>query len=367
MRRFCAYLFFRHAIVAIINARSIYMTEKKRLAGWKILLIVIASVIVFILLFMLGVRAYFRLPVGDYYKASEKTFVIPGTNGGYIAQGIEYDSENDRFLCTGYMNKGGASPLYVVDAKENKLIKSLKLANVDGSEYTGHAGGLALHGNKIYVADGKGLLVYDYSEVMNAQDGSLLTAKSRFSSQLNDDDYVKASFVVSSQEGIWIGEFHREGNYNTLDSHDVTLSDGSKNCGLAVLFPYDGENDTGLKEKPIKAFSLPDLVQGMCFYNGNVFISTSYGPAFSHISVYKEENLIKNTDEYQVLGAKIPLYVLSSESMTSSKKIAPMSEEIVTRNGKLYVMCESASDKYIFGKFTSSKYCYATDIEKFFG
>ena len=39
-----------------------------------------------------------------------------------------------------------------------------------------------------------------------------------------------------------------------------------------------------------------------------------------------------------------------------------MAEEIVTVDGKLYTMCESATDKYIFGKFTSAKYCYAADL-----
>ena len=45
-------------------------------------------------------------------------------------------------------------------------------------------------------------------------------------------------------------------------------------------------------------------------------------------------------------------------------KIAPMSEEIVLVGGKTYVMCESASDKSIFGKLTSANFCYATDLEK---
>ena len=41
-----------------------------------------------------------------------------------------------------------------------------------------------------------------------------------------------------------------------------------------------------------------------------------------------------------------------------------MSEEIVLVDGKTYVMCESASDKYKFGKFTGAKWCYATDLTK---
>ena len=35
------------------------------------------------------------------------------------------------------------------------------------------------------------------------------------------------------------------------------------------------------------------------------------------------------------------------------------------RDGKLYIMNESASNKYIFGKFTSADRCYATDLSYF--
>ena len=61
----------------------------------------------------------------------------------------------------------------------------------------------------------------------------------------------------------------------------------------------------------------------------------------------------------------VPRYVLDSSTQKGDIKLAPMSEEIVIVDGKLYTMCESATNKYIFGKFTSAKYCYATDISKY--
>ena len=61
----------------------------------------------------------------------------------------------------------------------------------------------------------------------------------------------------------------------------------------------------------------------------------------------------------------VPLYVLDGSTLKGDIKLAPMAEEIVIENGKLYTMCESATNKYIFGKFTSAKYCYATDLSKY--
>ena len=41
-----------------------------------------------------------------------------------------------------------------------------------------------------------------------------------------------------------------------------------------------------------------------------------------------------------------------------------MAEEIIFVDGKMLIMCESASAKYVFGKFTGGRWCYATDVEK---
>ena len=50
--------------------------------------------------------------------------------------------------------------------------------------------------------------------------------------------------------------------------------------------------------------------------------------------------------------------------MTATFDAAPMAEEIVFVNGKLLIMSESASMKYIFGNFTGGRWCYATDVGK---
>lgn len=323
-----------------------------------ILCIVIATLGVVIL----GVRAYFRLPVKSYYEASEKTFVIPDSDRGFIAQGIDYDQDNRLFLCTGYMKSSDdASPLYVIDEVTNSLKKTLSLQRENGEDYTGHSGGLAVARGKVYVADGTGLLVYDYDTILNAEDKSSIKAISRFSTKLSQDDYIGVAFVSPLPDGILVGEFYRSGNYETLPSHEIRLNDETTNRAVAVKFDFD-DSVNGISASPSLAYSLPGLVQGMCFDGGKIYLSTSWGMAFSHVYVYDEpQNSIRS--DYNILGAKIPLYALGSDNLVSDCKIAPMSEEIVSANGKLYVMCESASNKYIFGKFTSAKWCYATDIE----
>ena len=74
---------------------------------------------------------------------------------------------------------------------------------------------------------------------------------------------------------------------------------------------------------------------------------------------------MKEEGSITVLGQTVPRYVMDSSTMRADIKLVPMAEEIVIVEGKLYTMCESATNRYIFGKFTSAKYCYATDISKY--
>ena len=81
----------------------------------------------------------------------------------------------------------------------------------------------------------------------------------------------------------------------------------------------------------------------------------------SFVNCVQSENALPFTI-VTVSGISIPLYELDSASLIKDYKFAPMSEEIVFVDGKLYTMCESASDKYIFGNLTNAKWCYYTDL-----
>ena len=130
------------------------------------------------------------------YKHSEKEFTIPDINSGFIAQGLTYDARSDCFFMTGYMNDKSASPIYMVEKSTNKYVKKLLMQNPDGSEFHGHAGGMTVHGDYIYVA-GSGdscLYVFLYkdanltislkSQVANSSSSILLSSNSNSFSSL---------------------------------------------------------------------------------------------------------------------------------------------------------------------------------------
>lgn len=58
-------------------------------------------------------------------------------------------------------------------------------------------------------------------------------------------------------------------------------------------------------------------------------------------------------------GREIPLWYLDSNDLTKDVKLPPMSEEIVFVDGRIYVMNESACNKYLFGKLLRAKYIWS--------
>ena len=255
--------------------------------------------------------------------------------------------------------------MYIVSEKNSgKNYKTVYLMKKDGSDFKGHAGGIAVYGKYVYIAGGDDRCLYVYScdEILNSNDGGSVECKGRFSTKTSDNDYVDVSCVTVFNNRIIIGEFYRDVNYPTLPSHKLTTKSGDHNQALAVAFELSEEAEFGIASVPVAAYSMPDQVQGMYFTDEKIYLSTSYGINFSHIYEYDTSRVAQS--EITVLGTEVALYELDSSSLSYDYKIAPMSEEIEIVDGKLYVMCESASNKYKFGKLIGGKWCYSTRLEE---
>ena len=331
-------------------------------------IMIVSIVIGSILLILLGARLYFRLPVYDYYSASEKGFEIPGLSDGFVAQGLDYD-DRGYFWMTGYMNDGTASPIYMVEKESGELKKTVYLANEDGSAYTGHAGGIAVSWDYVYVAGGSDRCIYAYSAeaLANAADGASVPALGKIDTKVSDEDYLEPAclYIDDNYNHLYVLEFYREPEYPTPAAHKMTTPAGDFNQAMAVAFPLDFEEGTfGVDPIPTCAISLPDHVQGMCMDESSLYLSTSWGVSFSHIYQYSMSTMRNQQSKITFLGTEMPLYYLDSACLLKDYKIPPMSEEIVVVDGKLYTMCESASNKYIFGKLTSAQWCYATNLSE---
>ena len=83
----------------------------------------------------------------------ELSVSIPGCAQDLVPQGIDYLDEEDWMLICGYSSGSRNSSIVAVDMKTNQVVKEVFLLNVDGTDYTGHAGGMCVTEKNIFISN----------------------------------------------------------------------------------------------------------------------------------------------------------------------------------------------------------------------
>lgn len=332
----------------------------------KVITSIFLCVIIVFCIICLGIKAWFQLPQLKYYKASTIAFEIPGINDNFVPQGFCYDGLHNVYVVSGYLSTDGPSPIYILDGNDGKVLKKINLSKSNGRDFTGHSGGVAVWGEYLYITagTGAGVYVFNYNEILSCENGNSVKFLGKFSTKKNDDDYVESSYVTVYNNKIIIGEFYSELGYDKPDSHKVTcVSCGETNGALALEYNLDENCKYGINPTPQKVYSMREKVQGVSIESNKFYVSTSqrYNP--SYIFSYNLDN-INNQGTRQTIGYELNLYMFCSCSLQKTYKTPPMAEEILFRDGKLYIMSEFASNKYFLGKFAGGRWCYKTDLSK---
>ena len=340
------------------------MSKKSGSKAKKVILTILAVLIALIAIVLIGARIYFRAPVSAYYKASEKAFVIPGLLDNMTPQGLDYVSSVDTYLICGYQKDGSPSRIYRVDGATGKDEGYVVMGDENGNAIKPHAGGLASHGEYLFVAGDEDacINVFSLNDVLAAKSGDIVKKLGSFSTKFSDDK-INVAWICFADDRMIVGEFYRDPNYMTDKSHWITTTTGEENRAIAWAYKFSNGDDSafGISKTPYEMYSMPGLVQGMTVRDGKIWISQSYGTPKSTIRCYDVTNSepVKNYS-----GTDIPVYAFDSSTQVGSFDAAPMAEEIIFVNGKLLIMSESASMKYFFGNLTGGRWCYATDVDK---
>lgn len=306
----------------------------------KVCLITVCSIIALVLLVWGGLNVAKFVIYSEYYSIEETICRNPGLGDGFVCQGIAASEENGVILVSGYMKDDSNSRIYVTDLESNSYYVSLTR---EGKKYTGHVGGIALSGDTVYIANGNKLYLMSLSDILAAENGDTLDVGSGVN--VNNS----ASFVYADEEYVYVGEFHDGGKYVT--EHPYQTNDGLYH---AIVSKYS-QSDLSAPEK---VYSIRNKVQGICFTpDGKVILSTSYGLADTVYYVYNENDA---TDSGLTLDGA-PVYYLNG----CIKEIhgPAMGEDLDWSDGKIITLTESASDKYIFGKFFFAYDIVALDIK----
>lgn len=292
----------------------------------------------------------------DFYKLATKEFNIPGLETSFVPQGMDYDEDAHRFLIGGYMNDGQPSRIYFVDKISGKTEKYLTLT-IDGEAYTGHCGGVAIDGDYGWVVGDKQVYRFSYADAINTENSQSLEVIDGFTPGNGAD------FVLVNGNKLIVGEFYKQGKYDTPTAHHIKFSN-EINYALSYIYTIDQSKDYGISSTtPEAGISMPNQVQGMTFTKDkNIVLSTSYSIPASKIMVYENALTSSPTQTITLNNNTLPVYVLNSENHIKTISAPPMSEEIVLVDNKVYTLFESDCSKYRLINREKLSNVYALDI-----
>lgn len=295
-----------------------------------------------------------------FFGGAKAEMTTPGLWEDFVPQGFD-KLETGEYLMAGYA-KDGVSPssVYVVNGKDKNRCQ---LYNQDGSAYTSHAGGLTHFNNYVYIAndtheDTTYLDMFLLSDVLDKDGKATL---------LDSIPVPNRLAYCSVYDGkMYTGAFYREGSvYLTPESHHLKTPSGETNVALMFVYSLDESTGKFISETPDMIYSTTSNIQGMCMTDsGKIILSTSWGLSKSKLYVYDPTTSDAAAYSYEFApGVHVPLVHLCQENLTKTIVAPPMAEELVYENGRVLILTESASMKYIFGKFMSGNHIYSFPVE----
>ncbi len=306
----------------------------------RVLIFLLGGVLALAILVIGGLNLAKFAIYSEYYSIKENVIKNPGLSDGFVCQGLcVTDSGKEVFFVSGYMADDSASRIYATEKNDTWYVS----LHSEGKPHTGHAGGIALLGDSLYLASDSKVYTIPLTTILSAKSGDVIDIGA--GSPVNS----AASFIYSDGEYLYVGEF-RGGTY-VIEGHENETAEGTH---YAICSVYEA----GKFDSPVRVYSIRDKVQGICFTSdGKVVLSTSYGLAHSYYYIY---DLASATDSgKQFDGA--PLYYL--DRLERTVKGPAMAEGLDEHNGKIITLTESASDKYIYGKLFFADKIVALDFK----
>lgn len=115
---------------------------------------------------------------------------------------------------------------------------------------------------------------------------------------------------------------------------------------------------------PDRTISIPGRVQGMCLTDSGIMIlSESSIFQGSQLLFYDYTSVLnKSADNFIIDQTEIPLYNVDNDSLLDTVSILPKSEGITLCGNRVYMIFESASNRFQYGKFLDAQYVYSLPI-----
>jgi hypothetical protein len=287
----------------------------------------------------------------DFFKSFSPSFIIPGLFEGIIPQGCCYDSVGDRFIISGYYEDSKfPSMIMLVNASDNKFIGAYPLKNTLGEDYYGHAGGIAVSENTIYITSDSVCYTFPLSKLNELTNGAYIQFESKF--KLN----TKGSFACIYNSTLWIGDFIESDDEARESAERITTLDSGETF-YAYCEGYnliDGLPSTEMINStsdgyiPDYFLAIPEQVQGMALTKTNkIIFSTSYGRKNNSVIYIFDDIFSENkVGTVTIDGHDIDLLACSNSKLNKKIIAPPMAEGLANHPDGIYLIFESGAAKY---------------------
>ena len=258
----------------------------------------------------------------------KETYEVQGNKKNYVPQGLAYSNKYNIALQTSYNSKHNVSMVYITDLKKNKVIKKLKLKELDNTDNVNHVGGIATDNETVWIAN-------DYEVNEYKLEDMLKTKKDYIQSIKNTHLTIRGDFCFYKDNTLWIGDFFLKPFYKVPNDTPLVMS-------------YNTEKEIDYNT-PEAIISLPKMVQGMVITEDNKFIFTHSFTNLIHCKMTLFDYVLEEkTDTYSLNGKEIPYYHFTEGNKLNSIDLPPMAEGFYQKGKKLYILFENSSDTYWF-------------------
>lgn len=296
----------------------------------RVLFFLIILVLLFIFVLLLD---YARLNV-SYLLIKNKyleVFDVQGNSSNYVPQGLAYSKTYNVALQTSYNSKHEVSMLYVIDFETGKLLKELKLIEIDDSNNINHVGGITTDETTVWITNDYEVNEYSLNDIINTENDYIKSTK-------NTKLPNRGDFCLYHENILWIGDFFLNPFYKVLDDNPLLMGYNIEN--------HETEIDYSV---PNYIISLPKMVQGMIITKDNKFaFTTSFTPFIkSNLSFYNNV-LEEKPSTYNLNGKDIPYYKFTKNNLDKNIKLPPMAEGMFNIDNEIYILFENSSDTYFY-------------------
>ena len=291
----------------------------------------------------------------DFFaEMAEPSYLIPALNQYFVPQGMDVWQEKNLLMISGYFSEpeySAGSVILTVDLKTGKYKGEYYIQNADGTDYDGHAGGIAVTEKNVFISDAGALLRIPLNAFQSGKRVKAVAIAEKIKVPVN------AAYCNYSVGMLWVGDFQGSSSPTPTWRH-LENRDGETYYAWCVGYRLTNETENEFTQEQLKfsadyatpdcILSIPDRIQGITVSEDHIVLSQSYGRK-NDSTIFYYNNLLDTVPHtaLTVNGARIPVWFLDSDVLSFQLDGAlPMSEGITMDNDRLLILFESGADRY---------------------